>query len=285
MNDLQYCLYAFVQPKCRVEEIGAGVDPRYRVELIREGPVAAVASRIGLDQFVPERLQGKTRDDIRWLGKIAARHNEIICQAAATSAVLPLRLGTVFHSRESLHAALLCRQTAIGDLLRRFGNRREWGIKLYVERDAEDKERHSCLPPPHFLALRRENTPPREGCEAAGALSAVRSGTAYMSRQKTQIETHRRRQVNLQQAVRSVEQCLANQAEHSCRIRGLPAELTGRSEEMVFNAAFLLPSSAQDSWLETVERIGRDVQRQGLLLEVSGPWPPYHFCPNLEMQA
>ncbi len=51
---------------------------------------------------------------------------------------------------------------------------------------------------------------------------------------------------------------------------------------MVFNAAFLLPSSARASWLETIESIYRDVQERGLVLEVSGPWPPYHFCPSLE---
>ena len=96
MNDLCYCQYAFTQPECRVQEIGPGVDPHFNVELICEGPIAAVASRVGLDQFDPERLQGKTAEDIQWLGKIAARHNEIICQAATSSAVLPLRLGTVF---------------------------------------------------------------------------------------------------------------------------------------------------------------------------------------------
>jgi hypothetical protein len=102
MNDLCYCQYAFAQPECRVQEIGPGVDPHFLVELIREGPIAAVTSRIGLDQFDPEKLQGKTAEDIQWLGKVAARHNEIICQAANSSAVLPLRLGTVFQSRDSL---------------------------------------------------------------------------------------------------------------------------------------------------------------------------------------
>ena len=56
----------------------------------------------------------------------------------------------------------------------------------------------------------------------------------------------------------------------------------GRTEEMVFNAAFLLPSSAQAGWLETVRNVDRDARSKGLVLEVSGPWPPYHFCPSLE---
>ena len=85
MSDLHYYQYAFAQPDCRVQEIGPGVDARFDVELIGEGPIAAVVSRIGLDRFDPEKLQGKTPEEVRWLGEIAARHNEIICQAANSS--------------------------------------------------------------------------------------------------------------------------------------------------------------------------------------------------------
>ena len=133
MSDLRYCQYAFAQPECRVQEIGPGVDPHFHVELIREGPIAAVTSRVGLDQFAPERLQGKTAEDIQWLGKIAARHNEIICQAANSSAVLPLRLGTVFRSRDSLRAMLVRCRPAVAQFLEQLGNRQEWGVKLYLE--------------------------------------------------------------------------------------------------------------------------------------------------------
>ena len=141
MNDPCYCQYAFAQPDCRVEEIGAGVDPRFDVELVCEGPIAAVSSRVGLDQFAPERLQGKTAEDIQWLGKIAARHNEIVCQAAASSAVLPLRLGTLFCSRASLQAMLARQRSTVAEYLKRLGNRQEWGVKLYLEGKRRDSSR------------------------------------------------------------------------------------------------------------------------------------------------
>jgi len=85
------------------------------------------------------------------------------------------------------------------------------------------------------------------------------------------------------QTIQNVEQRLAGKAEHCCRICNLLSDLTGRDEEMVFNAAFLLPSSALASWLETVQNVDREVSSKGLVLEVSGPWPPYHFCPSLEL--
>ena len=264
MSNPHYCQYAFAQPDCRVREIGPGVDARFNVELIGEGPVAAVVSRVGLDQFDPDRLQGKTAEDIRWLGKIAARHNEIICQAASSSAVLPLRLGTLFCSQDSLRAALLRWRDVVAAFLRQLGDRQEWGAKLYLEKlRFEEMTAHAGPPAPCYLA-------------------AARMGTDYLTRKKVELESRRELRVALHQTIQAVQQRLSVKAEHCRRIRTLPGELTGRAAEMVFNAAFLVPSSAQNSWLETIRRVREDVCGKGLLLEVSGPWPPYHFCPSLE---
>jgi hypothetical protein len=265
MNELCYCLYAFALPKCRVEEIGPGVDPRFQVELIREGPIAAITSRVGLDQFAPERLQGKTAEDIQWLSKMAVRHNEIICQASASSAVLPLRLGTVFHSRDSMRAVLARCAASVAEFLKQLGNRQEWGVKLYLGKlRLEPIPGHTGPPPPHFLGPQR-------------------TGTAYLTQKKAQLDDRREQRADVHRTIQNVEQRLAGKAENSCRIRNLPTDLTGRAEEMVFNGAFLLPSSAQAAWLEAIKTIDRDVKDKGLVLELSGPWPPYHFCPSLQL--
>ena len=151
-------------PNAGCKEIGPGVDPHFNVELICEGPIAAVVSRVSLDQFDPERLQGKTAEDIQWLGKIAARHNEIICQAANSSAVLPLRLGTVFQSRDSLQAMLVRCRSTVAKFLEQLGNRQEWGVKLYLEkRRPEPIPGHIGPPPPHYLGPQRGTSPSSDG--------------------------------------------------------------------------------------------------------------------------
>ena len=305
MNDACYCQYAFAEPKCRVEEIGPGVDPHYIVELICEGPIAAVVSRVSLDQFDPERLQGKTAEDIQWLGKIAARHNEIICQAANSSAVLPLRLGTVFQSRDSLQAMLVRCRSTVAKFLEQLGTRLEWGVKLYLEKGGQSPFVRSCSlfprfepipahigpPSPHYLGPQRGTSPSFDGktffaderrAKNMNPSPSATSGTAYLTQKKALLDDRREQRASVYQTIQCVEQSLASNAETFCRIRNLPSDLTGRTEEMVFNAAFLLPSSSQASWLETVQRVRQDVQSKGLALEVSGPWPPYHFCPALE---
>ena len=265
MSDFNYCQYAFARPECRVQEIGRGVDPNYDVELVREGPIAAVISRVSLERFPPERLEGKTAEDIRWLGEVATRYNEIICQVSSGSAVLPLRLGTLFSSLDSLRVALVRSRSTVADFLLQLGDRQEWGVKLYLSKmRMEAMPAHEGLPPPHF------SNPPR-------------SGTDYLTRKKAQIDGRRELRAAAYRSVQTVEQRLTGIADHCCRIRNLSGELTGRNEEMVFNAAYLLSPSGKDEWLNTLNSVSRDIDGKGLSLEISGPWPPYHFCPELEL--
>jgi hypothetical protein len=223
-----------------------------------------VASRVGLDEFDPSRLQGATAEDIRWLSQIAARHNEIICLAAAGSVVLPLRLGTLFRSRDSLRAVLTERRASVADLLDRLDGRQEWSVKLYQENVwSETTAGHPIPPPPHFPV-------------------AARTGSEYLARKREQLASRQAERAAVKQTVQAIQQCLAAKAEQCCQVRTLPKHLTGRSEEMVLNAAYLLAAAAQESWLAEIPRLREDIHARGLLLELSGPWPPYHFCAGLQ---
>jgi hypothetical protein len=264
MSDPHYCQYAFTRSDCRLPPIGAGVDPRFEIELVREGAVAAVSSRVGLDQFDPSRLQGNTAEDVRWLSQIAARHDEIIRQAATAAAVLPLRLGTLFRSLDSLRAALIQRRTRISALLGQLDGRREWTVKLYRGTvPDQDTPIHAVPPPPHFPL-------------AAG------TGTDYLAWKRSHLAQRQAVRAAGRQTAQVIQQRLAAKAEHCCAVRTLSKQLTGRDEELISNAAFLVHRTAQASWLAEAERARQDVRSGGLLLELSGPWPPYHFCADIE---
>ena len=104
-----------------------------------------------------------------------------------------------------------------------------------------------------------------------------------MKRKKAQLQRHRELRASLQEEIQIAEHQLKTGADGCCRVRLLPASLTGRFEKMVFNAAFLLAASQAKTWLATVGRVRESVRRRGLLLEVTGPSPPYHFCPTPEL--
>ena len=51
---------------------------------------------------------------------------------------------------------------------------------------------------------------------------------------------------------------------------------------MIGNSAFLLQACVQEQFAVTCQRLGSELGADGLILEVSGPWPAYHFCPTLD---
>jgi hypothetical protein len=53
---------------------------------------------------------------------------------------------------------------------------------------------------------------------------------------------------------------------------------------MVWNGAFLLSRATLHSFQAACEQLGIEVAPKGLLVELTGPWPPYHFCPSFEPQ-
>jgi hypothetical protein len=255
--DDHYCLYAVTWANCPVEGFGPGVDPRFAVEVVRYGQLAALASRVGLDQFDLTKLQEGTAD-LPWLSTVAVRHNAIIAAAARNAAVLPMRLGIFFASRSSLIGRLARYEADAAEFLRRLGDRQEWAVKIYVD------ENHAQM--------------------VHGPGETGRGGTQYLAAKGLQLD--RRRQVDavIRQAALTVEARLKGMTDAWQRLRPLATALTNRPEKMVWNGAFLLSRSTIDSFQTACERLRSELAAKGLIVEARGPWPPYHFCPSFEPQ-
>ncbi len=260
--DEHYCLYALTWADCPVNSFGPGVDPRFAVELVRYGRLAALTSRVGLDQFDLAKLQEGTAD-FPWLSKVAVRHNEIIVAVARHLPVLPMRLGIFFESRSSLIAKLTPYEANAAEFLQHLEDRQEWAVKIYV-----DESR--CLQRPTNSSPTGRRGPgevrntwlPKDYRRSAVGRSKPRSDSAVLT----------------------VEARLQGITDAWHRLRPLPATLTNRPEKMVWNGAFLLSRSNIISFQTACERLRGELAPKGLLVELTGPWPPYHFCPSFEPQ-
>ncbi|MDP2046811.1 MAG: GvpL/GvpF family gas vesicle protein, partial [Deltaproteobacteria bacterium] len=66
--------------------------------------------------------------------------------------------------------------------------------------------------------------------------------------------------------------------------RLLSRESTGSDLDMVWNWALLIPSQAVGGFQARIQEVNTQYAHHGLRLEVTGPWPPYSFCPALDME-
>jgi len=308
--DEHYCLYALTWADCPANGFGPGVDSRFPVELVRFGRLAAVTSRVGLDQFDLAKLQEGTAD-FPWLSKVAVRHNAIIVAVARNLPVLPIRMGIFFTSRSSLIAKLAPYEANTAEFLRRIEDQQEWAVKIYVDEGhaemmvlatpAPSRPRaplanylptraHGRIDPPlgktnvfdvtkdldHTGHGTERNAQPLDGPAHAGG------GTQYLAAKGLHVQRRQQVHAMVRQAVLTVEARLQAFADSLQRLRLLPTTLTDRPEKMVWNGAFLLSRSTIRSFHAACEQLRNELASTGLLFELTGPWPPYHFCPSFE---
>jgi hypothetical protein len=129
-EDAGWYLYGVVPSGAEVPGATA-VDPRHEVVALREGPVAALASRVSLDEFdeavLPERLA-----DAEWLEEKIRSHEQVLESALATAAVVPCRFCTVYRDESALRRFLSERAAALSGALARVEGRVELGVKAFA---------------------------------------------------------------------------------------------------------------------------------------------------------
>jgi gas vesicle protein GvpL/GvpF len=268
-NGLGWYLYGVVAADAspNVETAGLAVDPAHDVELLAEGPLAGVASRVSLEEFdeaaLPERL-----GDAVWLEQKIRAHEQVLERMLSAVSVVPCRFCTVYRSESELRRFLSERREPLLAALERVSGRVELGVKAFVDRE-------------RFVAGQApRNDKIRELRERAASMA---EGRAYLERRR------------LEQLVSSEVERLRSTASSDIHARllaragdGLPLALqapdvSGREEEMIFHGAYLV--GADERKFEAVLRsLAAEYRDAGVEFELTGPWPPYNFVPE-ELQA
>ena len=236
-------VYGVVSSTTQAEGTGIGSRP---VELVPEGDVAALASAVPAGEFGEASLRERLNDRT-WLERTAREHEDTLERVLARSPVIPFRLCTVYESRDHVREFLSDHGAALGDLLRRLDGRVELGVKAYfAEAPAEPGEPESGRE--YLLRRQRE----REAAEESARFKV--------------------------ECARASHERLAAAAEEARANPPQPPELSGRTEQMLLNGAYLV--RREDGRLaEAVAELESLYGPRGVTYEVTGPWPPYNFVP------
>lgn len=225
-----------------------GVDDA-PIRAVVEGELAAVVSPVSGARFNEESLR-EALEDLRWLENTARAHHGVVDVLAAAHPVAPVRLATIYHDEDNVRALLADRAPELAATLARLRDRAEWGVKAFA------------APPGECAA----EEPPAGGDRGPG--------TSYLLRRKAQRDRsarHRRR------ATEAAQRAYREIGRHAVASRRYPPQdprLTGRHEEMLLNAAYLVPRSAADE----LRRLVEGWADPHLRLELTGPWAAYSFA-------
>jgi hypothetical protein len=230
----------------------AGVVEHHDVELIRHAGLAAVASAVPLDEFHEDVLEERL-EDLEYLEVLARAHERVLDDMLGLGPVVPLRICTIYESADRVREMLERERRPLTDALHRLSGTAEWGVKAYLGAGGEA---------------------PAETAAAPGSAS----GVDYLARKRDQRDAA---EAARRAADATVEQIHRRLSEHAVDAVLSPIQdqrLSGAVGEMLFNAAYLVRKARTDEFQSLVHDLSRRHAPDGLALELTGPWPAYHFA-------
>jgi gas vesicle protein GvpL/GvpF len=259
-------LFCFARPDLVGVIEGTGVNGDRPLLLFPHSPdLCAIVSEVPQEDFCGPAAEQRMQQ-LAWMGPRALRHEAVVEMVMHRSPVLPVRFGTLFSSPGALEEFLGMHRETISLFLCRVANQEEWSVKGLLDR----KEAGQALISASLGAEQAE-------------LAALPPGTRYFREQRARAEAQKRVRIWLDSTTRLVAGNLMREASDFCECPVVSREDPEGGREIVLNWAFLLPQSGTSAFRARIDQLNASYAPQGLVWEMSGPWPPYRFVPPLLM--
>jgi hypothetical protein len=265
MGDAIY-LYCFTYAGLLPQLEGLGTDGEHPLFSFAYNEVAAVLSTVSALEFCGPEAEAKFHD-LTWIGPRVCRHQEVIAQVMRCSPALPARFGTIFYSIASLEGRLRTHYYAILQFLDRMVGKEEWGVKVMWDRNRAREELFAIM----------------IADQAQGMSSSP--GMRYFQEQKMRGEVEKNLHSWLKATCDEVAGGVEGLVSETYARKVLPGRVAEDNKEMFCNWAVLIPLEDLPKLREYIAWANDKYGSGGLVFELSGPWPPYSFCPLLEAEA
>lgn len=257
MSGLRY-VYAVCRPftaALPVQLTGvADVPPK----LLVHGDLVAVVGTVPEQDFAEQPLRAHL-EDLEWLSATARAHQAVIDALTAVTSPLPLRLATVFRDDSGVRAMMEAREEQFQRVLDRLDGRVEWGVKVYAEESGGDAPDAS----------------PQNRAEAAPTAGRPSTGRDYLRQRRMRNQAREGVREKAEEYAVRLHATLSGYAEDTRVHAPQNAQLARSSGVNILNAAYLVPRSESEAFVELVDRTKDDVP--GIRVELTGPWAAYSF--------
>ena len=229
----------------RLLEHAFGPEPRD----LRAWLVAADAplERFGAE-VINERLQ-----DLDWIARAAVAHEGVVESFVAATALLPMKLFTIFTSDARALAHISQQRDHVRTVLKRVTRHDEWGVRVAFDRA------RAIAPRPG-----RPQSPRKPI-----------SGAGYLAGKKATREARVRLASRARDVIADLNELLGHHASLARR-RGA-RDLPVKDGPLLLDAAYLVDRSHARRFRTTLAREARRLAPEGYRVSLTGPWPPYSF--------
>lgn len=252
-------LYCVADREPNLQETRGLLDNVY---LISHNCLYAMVSKVEEYEFAEEGLK-RNMANLEWVKTKAGMHEKIIEQVMTNANVIPFKFGTLFHTDDSLKTMLQGYGEEFKAILKKLANKQEWGLKIYCN---PEKLKASFLNNQEKIL------------EIEDEIKSSSVGKGYFLKKKKDELTERLLNDKIIECGQESFELLKELSFEARINKLLPKQVTERKDDMVLNSAFLVSKDEVDDFLNMVDTLKMHYENKGLLIDCTGPWPPYNFC-------
>lgn len=262
----RYGLYTYGVTGKEAKEVDiTGIDRRHKVYAVAWEDLRVMVSEIDVEAFqqqVKNVVAAITQSSaFPQLGgsELFQAHEEAIESLMRITPIIPMKFGTILKDEQSAIQMLQDRQDDFQALLAKCSDSEEWGLKIYADEQTVMK---------HF---------DHEAAHSGQKAGPQSKGMAYLLGMKRSEEVKNTARQWLAESTERIFQELGQAASEAKITATLAKTATGKKQEMLLNAAYLLKQERVASFCEQGKSLQEHYASMGLEIELSGPWPPYNF--------
>ena len=256
-----YGIAAAADAKADVFDGIEGLEAKSSVITMKCGSLSAIVSRLDNPAFSPYMIR-KSMKNNSWLKDQVRQHAGVLAEAKGMMTIVPLRFGTVFTSEKEVQSFVQKREKALLETLSRLKDKNEFGIRVLCDVDKLGASISTS------------------GSEFSQSISQLSPSVAEFIKGQLHMDDADFSYSSIEKAIESIVsridqplQHFATEAISKNNGNGFATDLA----DVVLNSTYLVPLVQEKNFRSKITEIAQELNPLGVTIEVSGPWPPYHF--------
>jgi len=243
----------------RISDID-GICADTKLYAIESGGLSAVVSDVGLDEYGEDVIAEKG-EDIEWLKEKATLFMDVMLNIMFQTRIIPMKFLTIFLTEDRVRETVDSNAEHFGGIFEKIRGCEELSVKVYC-----DSKKF------------KEETVSEEIERFEKTLAGKPKGASFFLKKKFEAELDDKIQNRICGICNRFAEELSGCSAETKTNKVLAKEITGIEKPMITNCAFLVRSDKTDVFREKAGAFAQENEKNGFLVEATGPWPPYSFC-------
>lgn len=238
-----------------------GLEPNSTVHTMKCGSLSAIVSCLSDPAFSPYMIRQSMKNN-SWLKDQVRHHAGVLAEARGMMTIVPLRFGTVFKSEKEVQAFIQKRDEVLVETLSRLKDKSEFGIRVLCDTDVLSRAIGD------------------NGSEFNNSISQLSPGVADFIKGQLKMDESDFADSSIEKAIENLVSQINTPLQafsSETIVKDASNGFFSLDNDVIMNSTYLVPSVQEKNFRSKITEIAKDLDSMGVTIEVSGPWPPYHF--------